>query len=339
MSNSSLPAIRLDVHQHVWTGPLVDALAARGELPFVRFERGLAVMHLAGEHPYVIDLAAEAVARRRRLIELDGLDSALVCLSSPLGIESLPRDQALPLIAAYHEGAHALGDGFGVWGSIALDDPDPGDVDDLLDAGCVGLSLPAGAIASVASLERIAPVLARLQARSAPLFVHAGPPVRDGRRGGEAHALRDPLWWPALTSYVAQMHDAWLAFSSAGRAEHPRLRIVFSMLAGLAPLHFERLRSRGAPVPRLDDPLTFYDTASYGARAVSAVAELVGAEQMLYGSDRPVVEPAELDMPHALEWEAVAAGTRRAFRSALPAAGVESRTPGPSSDRVLLNAR
>ena len=56
-----------------------------------------------------------------RSSERDGLDRALLCLSSPLGIESLPRAQAQPLLDAYHEGAFALGEPFGVWGAIALD--------------------------------------------------------------------------------------------------------------------------------------------------------------------------------------------------------------------------
>jgi 6-methylsalicylate decarboxylase len=239
--------LRLDVHQHVWTQPLVDALAARRELPYVRFERGLAVMYLEGERPYIIDLAAESPARRRRLLELDGLDAGLVCLSSPLGIEWLPREEASPLIDAYYDGALALGEDFGVWGALALEAPDPDDVDALLDRGCVGLSLPADAIGSGDGLAAIGAVLARLEARGAPLFVHPGPAARSVLCRSDLHALRDPLWWPALTSYVAQMQSAWLAFASAGRGEHPRLRVVFSMLAGLAPLHAERLRSRGGP--------------------------------------------------------------------------------------------
>src|SRR5437899_11956712 len=30
------PRMRLDVHQHIWTAPLIEALAARATLPFVR---------------------------------------------------------------------------------------------------------------------------------------------------------------------------------------------------------------------------------------------------------------------------------------------------------------
>jgi hypothetical protein len=70
-----------------------------------------------------------------------------VCLSSPLGIEWLPREQALALIDAYHEGALSLGEPFGCGAAIALDRADPDDVDRELARGCVGLSLPAGALA------------------------------------------------------------------------------------------------------------------------------------------------------------------------------------------------
>ncbi len=41
----------------------------------------------------------------------------------------------------------------------------------------------------------------------------------------------------------------------------------------------------------LHDPLIFYDTSSYGPAAVEAMARRVGGEQLVYGSDRPVVEP------------------------------------------------
>ena len=51
---------RVDIHQHVWTTPLLDALARRDAHPFVRRDDGLCVLHLAGELPCVIDEPAEA---------------------------------------------------------------------------------------------------------------------------------------------------------------------------------------------------------------------------------------------------------------------------------------
>lgn len=305
-----------DVHQHLWSEPLVAALQARRELPFVRREHGLSVLYLAGERPYVIDLASERAARRAAQVREDGLERALVCLSSPLGIESLPRREAAPLLDAYHDGALRLGAPFGVWGSIALDPADPDDVDAVLERGCVGLSLPAGAIASVDGLARLHEVLARLEHADAPLLVHPGPGPRSAVSRaisiGEA-SLADPLWWAALTRYVSDMQAAWLAFLSAGRAEHPRLRVIFSMLAGLAPLHAERLCSRGGPAATEIDSLVFYETSSYGPAAAAQIADVVGAQQLLYGSDRPVADPHEHAILDAFGWDDVEQATCRAL--------------------------
>jgi len=304
--------MKIDVHQHLWTEPLLAALAVRSELPFVREEHGLTVLYLAAERPYVIDLAGEGHAERAALLELDGVDRALLCLSSPLGIEWLPRAQALALIDAYHDGALALGDPFGVWGAIALDRPNGDDVEALLARGCAGLALPAGALASVEAVASLQPVLARLESLGAPLLVHPGPGLPTGP--GEADAsLADPLWWPALTDYVAGMQAAWLAFVTCGHPAHPRLRVIFSMLAGLAPLHCERLRARGGSIPRGHDPLIFYETSSYGPAAVRALAQAVGADQLLYGSDRPIVGPGELAAGGVLDWQAIGAASERAF--------------------------
>jgi hypothetical protein len=85
------------------------------------------------------------------------------------------------------------------------------------------------------------------------------------------------------------------------------------MLAGLAPLHTERLLSRGGPALVEDDPLVFYDTSSYGPRAVSLLEEVVGAEQLLYGSDRPVMNPNDHRGRDGLNWQLLASNAERAF--------------------------
>ena len=304
--------MRTDVHQHLWTEPLIEALAGRAELPFIRRERGLTVLHLACERPYVIDRTGEEPALRAALVSQDGLDRALLCLSSPLGIERLPREEAVVLLEAYHEGALSLGEPFGVWGAIALHRPDPDDVGRALDRGCVGISVPAGALGGVEELALLGPVLSRLQERGAPLLVHPGPGCTGRLDSGfrECPSLAEPLWWPALTGYVAAMQAAWLAFQVTGRSEHPRLRVIFSMLAGLAPLHSERLHARGGP-SGAPDPLSFYETSSYGPVAVRATEAAVGAEQILYGSDRPVVEPGESLL--GLDWDLLSERTTRAL--------------------------
>jgi predicted TIM-barrel fold metal-dependent hydrolase len=290
--------MRIDVHQHIWTESLIDALARRECLPFVRRSDGLTVLHSADEHPYLIEVEAEAPERRAALVRSDGLDLALIAISSPIGIEALPRDEALELIEAHLAGVSALGEEFARWGPLTLERPEPDDVDRLLTRGCMGVSLPAGALGSYDALDAHGPILERIARSGAPLLIHPG---RSLGQPACRLSLSEPLWWRALTDYVAQMQAAWLTFAGLGRREHPALRIVFPMLAGGAPLLSERLAARGGPAIELRDPLTFYDCSSYGPAAVGAMAERVGAGQLVYGSDRPVVEPVDSGRDRALQ--------------------------------------
>src|SRR5579884_3909009 len=147
--------MRVDVHQHMWTGPLLARLRARETPPLVRHTNGLTVLHSGAEQPYVIDVANEALERRAGLVRGDGLDLALIAISSPIGIEALPRDSALELIDAHLDGLAALPREFAAWGPVALDRGDAGQVDRLLARGCVGVSLPAGAIGGPHRLSRV----------------------------------------------------------------------------------------------------------------------------------------------------------------------------------------
>ena len=280
--------MQVDVHQHLWTQPLLDALAARDAVPFVRRERGLTIVHCAGESPYLVDTATETPVHRARLVHDDGLDLAAIALSSPIGVEALPRGEAAELISAYLAGVSDLPKEFVAWGPVALDGLDPYDVDRLLARGCVGISIPAPALSGQEALRATSEVLTRAAERGVPVFIHPGSVGAD-RYG--CPGLTQPLWWTALTDYVAQMQAAWLTFAAFGRAEHPDLVVIFAMLAGGAPLLSERLAARGGPPIDLGDPLVFYDTSSYGPVAVEAMARRVGPDQLVYGSDRPVAEP------------------------------------------------
>jgi 6-methylsalicylate decarboxylase len=138
-----------------------------------------------------------------------------------------------------------------------------------------------------AQLDALGPVLERLEARDAPLFVHPGP------------AAPGSLV-PPLTDYVAALNAAWHAWVLHGRAQHPRLRVLFAALAGLAPLHAERLAARGyadAAGAALADDALFYDTSSYGPRAIDALVRAVGPGALVHGSDWPYAEPRLPEAP------------------------------------------
>ncbi|MEU4204754.1 amidohydrolase [Streptomyces sp. NPDC026294] len=270
-----------DVHQHLWPPQFTDLLRTRRVPP--RLDGW--TLHLPGEPPYAVDLADHDLTARTELARADGLDRALICLSSPLGVEFLPPAEAVPLLDAFHEGALALPAPFGVWAAPCLSagTPDPASVVRLLRSGCVGLQLPATALPDAAGWMRCAPLLDAAEDLGKPLFIHPGPapPAPPG----------SPPWWPALVPYLQQLHAAWFAFRAFGRPRHPRLRVCFAALAGLAPLHGERLVARGGRDRGRVDPGVFYDTSSYGTHAVDAVVRAVGIDAVVHASDRPYALP------------------------------------------------
>src|SRR4051812_7893946 len=282
---------RVDIHQHLWPERLIDELSRRDRPPFIRKAGARWKLRLDGEPEHLFDLSQHDASLRARLLGGEGVDRALISLSIPLGIEGLPADEAEPLLESYHAGVLELGEPFAAWASTRLRSPDPARVDQAVDRGLVGLALPAGALASRAGLLRCRPLLARLESRGAPLFVHPGPDPLEIHIG-DAEPSADPGWWPGMTAYVAQMNAAWHAFAAWGRLSHPRLRVVFAMLAGGAPLHQERFLARGGPSAAISDRRLFYDTSSYRERALDAMVRVVGIDQLVYGSDRPVVDPA-----------------------------------------------
>jgi hypothetical protein len=305
------PPTAIDVHQHLLGEALVEELERRTRPPMLVRRRQGWTFKVPAEPDSVLTFDATDVDLRREDLGEDGIDLALVALSSALGIETLPVEESRALIDSHHRDIEGLPPGFGGWGAVPLaGDLDPADVDLGLDRGCVGISLPAASLADPGAVERLHPLLARVEAHGAPLFVHPGPV---GGALGEvcADPARLPHWWPALTDYVAQMHRAWFAFLHAGRRAHPRLRIVFAMLAGGAPLHLERYAGRrGVPAPD-PDPLVFYDTSSYGPRMIAAVGEAVGVSQLVYGSDRPVLDPRRPRLDPDLRLALVAANPAR----------------------------
>ncbi|HEX6390300.1 MAG TPA: hypothetical protein VFZ89_12650, partial [Solirubrobacteraceae bacterium] len=268
--------LAVDVHQHLWPDTLLRALERRTSPPFARRRDGAWQVALAHEPAFAV---TEDVAARVASVRRSGIDRALVALSSPVGIEALPPRDADPLLLAWQQALATLPPQLEGWAALPLHDPDPARVRAALDAGAAGLCLPAAALASPSALERIGPVLELLEHRLAPLFVHPG----------AAHADAPAAWWAPVTDYVAQLHAAWHAFTAWGRPAHPRLRVVFAALAGLAPLHAERTAARGGPTAAEPDPLIFYEPSSYGARALRAMAAAVGVAQLVHGTDEPVI--------------------------------------------------
>jgi predicted TIM-barrel fold metal-dependent hydrolase len=132
------------------------------------------------------------------------------------------------------------------------------------------------AASRVLDADALAPVADELERRGGFLFVHPGP----ARPPAGA-----PRWWAPVVGYTAQMQEAYWAWIAAGADRWPRLRVVFAILAGGAPVQLERLASRAGDAGVALRPNVFLDTASYGRRALA----LCPPAALVYGSDEPVI--------------------------------------------------
>lgn len=313
----------VDVHQHLWPAELVDRLRARRTPPYLRGW----TLHTHGEPAFEVHPGHHDVAQRRAADALAGIDVACLSLSSPLGIEGLPRPEADVLLAAWHDGVRALPpEHCRGWASVPLFDPDLEALRGLLTEGFVGLQLPASALLTPAAWERAADVLAVAEAEGRPVFVHPGP----------VPAGPDPLpgWWGPVVGYVSQLQAAWWAWQAVrGRELFPSLRLVYAAGAGLAPVLHERHEARAGQRTTLD-PDVFVDTSASGPQALDALVRVLGIDVLVLGSDLPYADP----LPRVALERSMGEAATHAIRTANPARLLDgadrSRATGRTAGRT-----
>jgi hypothetical protein len=247
-----------DVHQHLWPEQLIRALEAREDLPRLRGT----VLELQ-EGSFETELGDHELDARIALLDRHEIDVAVVSLQPTVACDLQPD-----LADAYHEGV------------LELVAASAGRLTALACAerreGFVGACVSARRL--IAGVDELA---GELIESGEVLFVHPGYP--------DPAPANAPFWWSALVDYTAQMQAAFAAWVARGAAENPALKVVFAVLAGGAPFQLERLAARGdiTAVPEN----TYFDTASYGARALQLTAESCGSDRLLFGSDAPVMDP------------------------------------------------
>jgi 6-methylsalicylate decarboxylase len=257
----------IDIHQHLWPPSFFDALSAREEPPRLR-GRGL---ELAGASVWQLDVESHELETRLALMDRLELDQAFVSLQPTLGIAQLPAEEARHLIETWESGilemAAAAG---GRLMPLAAREP---------AAGFAGLCVSG---AELLDLDALAPRLDAVAQSGRFVFVHPG---------SAATPPGAPSWWTAIVDYTAEMQAAYIAWLAAGAARWPDLDIVFAILAGGAPIQLERMATRGVDERTAMLPHIWFDTATYGRRALDLAMSTYGVEPMLFGSDVPVVDP------------------------------------------------
>jgi 6-methylsalicylate decarboxylase len=247
-----------DMHQHLWPPALLDALRARSRPPRLRGD----VLQLpSGE--WTLDVTCHDVEARVAALDRDGIDVAVISCPPTLELDET-------LVEAYHVGIRdVVAASGGRLQAFACESTRP---------GFVGACVAANALDD---LERIAPLLSELERRRELLFVHPGV---------ESEGRSSPAWWSAVVGYTAQMQAAYASWLADGASAWPELRVVFAILAGGAPVQLERLATRGVETRSVLHEHVYFDTASYGARALELALATYGVRQLVYGSDWPVID-------------------------------------------------
>jgi len=257
----------VDVHQHLWPEALIEELSRRGRPPLLRGS----ILELAGERESEIDLDAHDLDARIALLDRCEIDIAVVSLPPTLGIHDLPEEDATPLLDAYDNGIRELSAAAkGRIAAFASRAPTEGFV-----GVCIGAP-------ELGDLDAAAPRLDVLERSGAVLFVHPGPANPPSGT---------PAWWAAVVDYTAQMQAAYAIWHAYGVERWPALRVVFAILAGGSPFQLERLRSRGVSGREILHDNIYFETSSYGRRALELCLATFGVGQLLFGSDAPVIDP------------------------------------------------
>jgi hypothetical protein len=243
---------KTDFHQHVWPDGFRRLLERRTEPP--RLRGGRLVLPCGG----TFDVDPSAYLPEARLDELDrsGLDRAVVSLPPT-------TEPTADLIEVWHEEA------------LLLERRSGGRLVPLAYAA----ALPgfAGAIVPAPAFDADRALLGRLERQGQFAFVHPGaaPPSGAG-------------WRTAGVAYTHQMLEAYGGWLAEGAARHPELRVVFALLAGGAAFQTERFIRRGLDPRAPFAPNVWFETSSYGERALELSLQTFGAARHVFGSDAPI---------------------------------------------------
>ena len=235
--------------------------------------------------------------RRLALLDAGGIDAAVISISTPVGVESLPEDEARPLLDAYHGGISELVDRSNgrlrAFAAACLNAADAG-AGDVADRLRGGIRRPVAAERGAGDAGRARPLRAAARAARA-----GGTAAVRASRAGSVDAARAGRPAPAGVVDAARPVPGLVAArvrdvaGAGGAAPIPTLRVVFAIMAGGAPFLEGRWRTFSGLAGAIDRNV-FLDTASCQRLDLELALAAYGAEQIVLGTDIPVIDPEPL---------------------------------------------
>jgi len=288
----------IDVHTHIVPDHL-PANAGRSEAwPSIELRGGdNAAVMVRGKVFRAIDSRSWNVARRLDDMATDGIDIQVLSPMPELLSHWLPVDEADDLSKIMNEQAARMiaaapGKFHGI-GMAPMQDPELAAkrLEDVRAMGLLGIEIGTHIDGVPLGDERLDPVYAAAEALGLLVFVHPLHPAGLERIGGRRE-------FAAISAFPLETALATVSLLSA-RVLHrfPKLRILLSHGGGAAPWIVPRIDFACSAGSLLKDYLPeaagdtlrrfWYDTITYDSAALTYLAERVGTDRLVVGSDYP----------------------------------------------------
>lgn len=234
-----------------------------------------------------------------------GIDHGVLSLAGLFGLDTLPANEAVPLLSSYNRDLADLcrtnATQFSGLAALPLHDLNQAEreLESALAAGLIGAILPIDAFRNPADVLELRPLLGCLNRHGAHLFLHPGPwpgSAYTGATVDTSSALNTALRHSVL-GVQAAISEAMLTLCLTDCLDpYPHLTVQVANLGGnLAWLaermdHLQQLRAPDARSPSKQFGRVYVDTATFGPRAIDLAAKVFGADRLLFGTDAPIFD-------------------------------------------------
>ncbi|MEA2198802.1 MAG: aminocarboxymuconate-semialdehyde decarboxylase [Solirubrobacteraceae bacterium] len=290
----------IDVHSHFLPGALVDALAARTELPRISDGAQGRVIEYGEGNVHPLLPAMGDIDRRLRDMDAQGIDMAVLGVNVP-GVDWFPvadgasvaravNDELADLVAAHPDRLAAMA-------ALPMQDPEAAatELERAVGNGFRGAMIYSNAAGKALDEPELRIVFDTAAALDAPVYLHPTFPLV--AKSVDAYAFIPTL------GFLVDTTMATLRLVFDGLYErHPEFRLVLAHAASLIPqlvgrIDYEGERFEGGYGALTVKPsealkLLYTDTVCVWPPALRSTLELLGPERIMFGSDYPFWDPA-----------------------------------------------
>jgi aminocarboxymuconate-semialdehyde decarboxylase len=304
----------IDLHTHIVPEhfPPAGSRASAGRWPFMdHFETGRAKTMIAGENFRTVTEQCWSPARRVRDIAAEGVDAQVISPMPELLAYWFTPEDGLEMSRYVNEDIARLVQAapsqlYGL-GMVPLQDPDLAakELAEIKRMGLLGVELGSNILGKSLGEPRFLPFFQEVERQGLAVFVHALHPTFTDRYVGPD--VDNPVGFPTDTGLTIASVISGLVLERC-----PGLRLAFSHGGGTFPYFLPRLDHAWSGQWNLEPPgpagpranplrdqlpkspatyarMLYYDTLLFDGRAIRYLRDLMGASQLVVGTDYPFV--------------------------------------------------